>query len=127
MVFVVFCLELKFSSRHEHQERLILHNLRDLYTGWSKKTPRAKKRPLVCQISIFRPKNLVIYSLDNFKTITEIFSHYLEISRKAALLKNHAILKSLHFSSFWAYACVINMPLAHFNLKLATFDDTFGY
>ena len=32
MVFVVFCLELQFSSRHERQERLILRNLRDLYT-----------------------------------------------------------------------------------------------
>ena len=32
MVFVVFCLELKFSSRQERQEHLILRNLRDLYT-----------------------------------------------------------------------------------------------
>ena len=30
--FVVFCLELQFSSRQERQERLILRNLRDLYT-----------------------------------------------------------------------------------------------
>ena len=32
MFFVVFCLELKFRSRQERQERLILRNLRDLYT-----------------------------------------------------------------------------------------------
>ena len=55
------------------------------------------------------------------------FSHYLEISRNYGLLKNHAILKSLHFSSFWAYACVINMPLTQFNLKLDNFHDTFGF
>ena len=98
-----------------------------LLQGGQKKTVPAKKRPLVCQISIFRPKNLVTYSLDNFLTITDFFSHHLEISRNYAILRNHAILKSLHFSSFWAYACVINMPLAQFNLKLATFHDTFGF
>ena len=32
MVFVVFCLKLQFISRQERQERLILRNLRDLYT-----------------------------------------------------------------------------------------------
>ena len=31
-VFVVFCLELQFSPRQKRQERLILRNLRDLYT-----------------------------------------------------------------------------------------------